>query len=197
MAGTPNNIRVVDYAIAQKQPVAPRRTFLVGVSFLLSLCCGVGLAFLVEYLDDSVRSMEDVENFLHLPAVALIPQVGTTKPKRRLALPADNGAALVSINGNASQEVLLSDLDKRSPVAEAYRHLRTSILLSTAGRPPRSLLITSSVPSEGKTTTVANAGMSLAQTGARVLIIDADMRRPRVHSVFNMKNDRGLSELLS
>jgi capsular exopolysaccharide synthesis family protein len=196
MAGTPNNIRVVDYAIAQKKPVGPKRTVIVGLSFLVALGCGIGLAFLIEYIDDSLRSMEDVENFLHLPAVALIPQLDVTKPKRQLAFSAKKGA-LVSNNGNGSQEVLLTDVDKRSPVSEAYRHLRTSILLSTAGRPPRTLLITSSVPSEGKTTTAVNTAISLAQTGSKVLIIDADMRRPRIHSIFNLNNVNGLSALLS
>jgi polysaccharide biosynthesis transport protein len=197
MTGTPNNIRLVDQAIAQKKPVAPRRTMIVGLSFLLALGCGIGLAFFIEYLDDSVRSTQDIENFLHLPSVAVIPQVGTTKPKRLLGNSSKNGA-LVSTNGNnVSQEVLLTDIDKRSAVAEAYRHLRTSILLSTAGRPPRTLLITSSVPSEGKTTTAVNTAISLAQTGARVLIIDADMRRPRLHSIFNLNHNQGLSSLLA
>lgn len=196
IAGTPNNIRVVDYAIAQKKPVGPRRTLIVGMSLLLALCCGIGLAFLIEYLDDSVRSVEDIENFLHLPSVALIPQVAAPKPKRRLAANGNKGA-LASINGNGSQEVLLRDVDSRSPLSEAYRQLRTSILLSTAGRAPRTLLITSSVPAEGKTTTAVNTAISLGQTGARVLIIDADMRRPRLHSIFNLNSDQGLSSLLS
>lgn len=196
MAGTPNNIRVVDYAIAQKIPVAPKRSLIVALSFLLSLGCGVGLAFFVEYLDDSVRSSEDIENYLHLPSVALIPEVQQTRPKRLLGLSSKKGA-IVPANGNGSQEVLLNNLDKRSAVTEAYRHLRTSILLSTAGRPPRTLLITSSVPSEGKTTTAVNTAISLTQTGARVLIIDADMRRPRLHSIFNLSNSNGLSALLS
>ena len=87
----------------------------------------------------------------------------------------------------------MTGIEKHSPLAEAYRHLRTSILLSTAGRPPRTLLITSSMPSEGKTTTAVNTAISLAQTGAKVLIVDADMRRPRLHQIFNLKNDRGLS----
>jgi len=192
ITGTPNNIRVVDYAIAQKRPVAPKRTLIVGLSLLLSLGCGVGLAFLIEYLDDSVRSTEDVENFLHLPSIAVIPQIEKAKVKR---LPK---STLVSSNGNSTrQDVLLTGIEKHSPLAEAYRHLRTSILLSTAGRPPRTLLITSSVPSEGKTTTAVNTAMSLAQTGAKVLIIDADMRRPRLHSIFSIKNNNGLSALLS
>jgi len=198
MAGTPNNIRIVDFAIPQKRPVAPRRTMIVALSFLLSFGCAVGLAFFVEYLDDSVRSTEDVENFLHLPSVAVIPRIGTTKPKRTLAVAPRNGSLATNHGSNGgSGEVLLTDIDKRSPMAEAYRHLRTSILLSTAGRPPRTLLITSSVPSEGKTTTAVNTAISLAQTGARVLIIDADMRRPRLHSIFNLSHSSGLSSLLS
>ena len=196
ITGTPNNIRVVDYAIPQKKPVAPRRTLIVGLSLLLSLGCGVGLAFLIEYLDDSVRSPEDIENFLHLPSVAVIPQIGKAKAKRLFSPTPKN--ALVSHNGySARQGLLLTGIEKHSPLAEAYRHLRTSILLSTAGRPPRTLLVTSSMPSEGKTTTAVNTAMSLAQTGAKVLIVDADMRRPRLHSIFNLNNDHGLSALLS
>jgi capsular exopolysaccharide synthesis family protein len=195
MAGTPHHLRVVDYAIAGKKPVAPRRSLIVGLSVLLSLGMGVGLAFFLEYLDDSVRSSEDVERFLHLPAIAMIPQTGAVKQKRLQSLTGRKNA--LAINGNGSREVLLTEVDKRSQVAEAYRHLRTSILLSTAGRPPKSLLITSSVPSEGKTTTAVNTAISLGQTGARVLLIDADMRRPRVHSIFNLSNLTGLSALLS
>jgi capsular exopolysaccharide synthesis family protein len=194
--GTPNNIRVVDYAIAQKRAVGPKRTLIVGVSFLMALACGIGLAFLIEYLDDTVRSTEDVEGILHLPAVAMIPLGNNIKAKRLLAIGGKTNSP-VPANGNGLRELLLSDLDKHSPVAEAYRHLRTSVLLSTAGRPPRTLLITSSVPSEGKTTTAVNTGISLAQTGSKVLVIDADMRRPRLHSIFNLKNDHGLSGLLS
>jgi len=195
MAGTPNNIRVVDYAIAQKKPVGPRRTLIVGTSLLLALVLGVGLAILIEYLDDTVGSTEDVESLLHLPSVALIPLIGKPKGKRLSLAAPKNG--LVSQNGAHRQGTLLTGVEKHSPLAEAYRHLRTSILLSTAGRPPRTLLITSSMPSEGKTTTAVNTAMSLAQTGARVLIIDADMRRPRLQSIFNLSNDHGLSALLS
>jgi polysaccharide biosynthesis transport protein len=197
MAGTPNNIRVVDYAFAQRKPVSPKRTLIVGLSLLLSLGFGVGLAFFIEYLDDSVRSTEDVESVLRLPSVAVIPQVGATKPRRLLGASAKKNGSLITPNGNGTQQILLTAMDQRSAVAEAYRHLRTSILLSTAGRAPRTLLITSSVPAEGKTTTAVNTAISLAQTGAKVLIIDADMRRPRLHSIFNLSNAIGLSALLS
>ncbi|HTH51942.1 MAG TPA: CpsD/CapB family tyrosine-protein kinase, partial [Pyrinomonadaceae bacterium] len=92
---------------------------------------------------------------------------------------------------------LLIGADTRSSLAEAYRHLRTSILLSTAGHAPKSLLITSSLPSEGKTTTATNTAISLAQTGAKVLILDGDMRLPRLHGIFGIENGVGLSSLLA
>src|SRR5207253_7993070 len=99
------------------------------------------------------------------------------------------GKSLQVRNGNGKQNsALLLDIDKRSPLAEAYRQLRTSVLLSSPGRAPKTLLVTSCVASERKTTTSINLAASLAQTGANVLIIDADMRRPRIHSIFGLEN---------
>jgi capsular exopolysaccharide synthesis family protein len=108
-----------------------------------------------------------------------------------MALQRQNGS------NHAEQSELLMNVDGRSPLAEAYRHLRTSVLLSTAGRAPRSLLVTSSLPGEGKTTTAVNTAVSLAQTGASVVIIDADMRRPRLQSIFDLHGTEGLSSILS
>ena len=194
MAGKPNNISIVDYALTPDTPVGPNRTRTVIAAFFLSIGLGVGLALFFEYLDDTVHSTEEVERVLHLPALAVIPSVGSGA--RRRVLPGSTALQKQNGNGNSHSELLMN-VDSRSPLAEAYRHLRTSVLLSTAGRAPKSLLVTSSLPGEGKTTTAVNTAVSLAQTGASVVIIDADMRRPRLQSIFDMHGQLGLSSILS
>ena len=196
MASKPNNISIVDYAIAPDFPVGPNRTRTVFAAFLLSIGLAVGFALFLEYLDDTIHSTDEVERLLHLPALAVIPSLDGAS--RRKALKATGALQKRNGNGNGSDNPeLLMNLDSRSPLAESYRHLRTSILLSTAGRAPRSLLVTSSLPGEGKTTTAVNTAISLAQTGASVVIIDADMRRPRLQSIFDLRDQAGLSSILS
>jgi succinoglycan biosynthesis transport protein ExoP len=195
--GTMNNIYVVDYALTPDGPLGPQRMRAVFLALIASIGFGIGLALFLEYLDDTVHSTDDVEKMLHLPALAVIPSASQNGGRRFLPGGGGNGA-LQTRNGNGgSSTELLVNMDARSPLAEAYRQLRTSVLLSTAGRAPRSLLITSSLPGEGKTTTAVNTAFSLAQTGTSVVIIDADMRRPRLHSIFDTSNRRGLSSILS
>ncbi|HEX8149728.1 MAG TPA: polysaccharide biosynthesis tyrosine autokinase [Pyrinomonadaceae bacterium] len=193
LAGTPNNIFVADYAIVPDHPVGPQRLRGVMMALFLSLAGGVGLSIFLEYMNDSVRSTEDVDRWLRLPSMGVIPAVGGFT--RRRFLPSTSLARRDG-HGQGAPELLIN-VDSRSALAEAYRHLRTSVLLSTPGRAPKTLLVTSSVPSEGKTTTAVNTALSLAQTGASVLIIDADMRRPRLHTIFEVANGRGLSTILS
>jgi succinoglycan biosynthesis transport protein ExoP len=193
-AGTQNNIHVVDYAPTPKRPVGPRRLQVITVALLLSLTFGVGLALFLEYLDDTVDTPDDVEKMLRLPALAVIPLV-EGQVSRFFPRPLAQQAG--KTNGNGHSLALLTGADGRTTLAESYRQLRTSVLLSKAGRAPKSLLVTSSLPGEGKTTTAINTAFSLAQTGAMVLIIDADMRRPRMHSVFTLSNKQGLSSILS
>lgn len=193
LAGTPNNIHIVDHASLPKAPVAPKRRQTILLAGMFSLILGVALARYLDHMDDSVKNSDDVENFLRLPALAVIPSLGSVARRRLLsAIPGTQGK-----NGHSAGSELLLNSPAHSPLAEAYRQLRTSVLLSAAGGAPRTLLVTSSQPGEGKTTTAVNMAMILAKTGAKVLVIDGDMRRPRLHSIFDLDNSSGLSSLLA
>jgi succinoglycan biosynthesis transport protein ExoP len=191
LAGMPNNISVRHYAISPQLPVGPKRWQLSALILVLSLIVGIALAFFLDYLDDTVRSVADVEKDLRLPALAIIPAIGGAARRRLLSARKQRNESYLP---NAE---LLVNVGAYSSLAEAYRQLRTSVLLSTAGRPPKTLLVTSSMPSEGKTTTAINTAISLAQTGARVLLIEADMRRPRLQAIFGLERHVGLSTILS
>lgn len=189
--GSGNNVAVVEPAIIPDEPIGPRRLISVMMALIMSIALGCGIALFLEYLDDTVRSSDDVEKLLRLPALAVIPAVDQSSRRKLLAAGSKESEA------DLLKNELLIKADSRSSLAESYRQLRTSILLSTAGHAPKSLLVTSSVPSEGKTTTAVNTAASLAQTGASVLVLDADMRRPRLHRIFGIGNQAGLSTILS
>jgi capsular exopolysaccharide synthesis family protein len=187
-SSSPDNIKITTEATVPSAPIGPNRNRNIIVAFLISLAAGIGLAFLLDYLDDSVKSSDDIGRHLRLPTLALIPHQNLVE-KRKL---------LTGKNGNGTQSTALIALeDNRSAMAEAYRHLRTSLLFSSAGNPPRTILVTSSQPSEGKTTTAINTAITLAQSGAEVVIIDCDLRRPRLHSHFDLENTNGLTNYLS
>jgi capsular exopolysaccharide synthesis family protein len=183
-----SEVRIENYSRLPGAPVGPARLRNVMIALVLSLVAGIGLAFLLDFLDDSVKSLDDIDRYIHLPALAMIP--------------ASRGAAnlkgLPRPNTGPSESTALALIDDaRSPIAESYRHLRTSLLLSSAGQPPKRILVTSSQPSEGKTTTAINTAFMLAQTGVEVLIIDCDLRRPRLHTQFEVANSKGLTTWLS
>jgi len=183
-----SEVNIESYSRVPRAPVGPPRFRNVIIAFLLSLVAGIGLAFLLDFLDDTVKSLDDVDRYVHLPALAMIPASrGGAKLK---------GLAAASAAPSETTALAMID-DVRSPIAESYRHLRTSLLLSSAGQPPKTILVTSSQPSEGKTTTAINTAFMLAQTGAEVLIIDCDLRRPRLHTQFEVPNSKGLTTWLS
>lgn len=189
-SGRPNNIMIQNRAVTPTSPIGPQRTRNILVAFLISFAAGIGLAFLLDYLDDSVRTSDDVSRHLGLPTLALIPHYLMSE-KRKLLLPGKNGA------GGFQPAALITMEERHSPMAEAYRHLRTSLLFSSAGKPPQTILVTSSQPSEGKTTTAINTAITLAQSDVDVVIIDCDLRRPRLHSHFGLDNNQGLTNYLS
>ena len=185
-----NEVSIATPSRLPKSPVGPPRLRNIIIAFLLSLAGGIGLAFLLDFLDDTVKSVEDVDRYIHLPALALIP---SGRDRRIPVLPGAGPAPGPAANTTA----LAMITDARSPISESYRHLRTSLLLSSAGKPPKTILITSSQPAEGKTTTGINTAFMLAQTGAEVLMIDCDLRRPRLHAQLELSNAKGLTTWLS
>ena len=186
---TGTNVSVSNYSRLPRSPVGPARMKTIVIALILALVAGIGLAFLLDFLDDTIKSVDDVDRYINLPALALIPAVRSERPRLR-------GAEHALADPNDTTALAMVK-DVRSPIAESYRHLRTSLLLSSAGTAPRTILVTSSQPSEGKTTTAINTAFILAQTGAEILLIDCDLRRPRLHVHFNISNARGLTNCLS
>jgi polysaccharide biosynthesis transport protein len=190
----PNNVSVATQARVPGAPIGPARTRNIFLALILSLAAGVGLAFLLDYLDDTLKSVNDIDRYIHLPALAVIPALIRNESRLRLKMIGAGGTP--ESNDRDSTGLALIN-DSRSPIAEAYRHLRTSLLLSSAGQPPKTILMTSSQPSEGKTTTAVNTAIMLAHTGVEVLVVDCDLRRPRLHAHFNVPNTRGITNYLS
>lgn len=150
----------------------PKRTLLIG--FILALAAGIGTALLVEYLDNTIKSPDDIENRYGLTVLG---NIFTTQKTEQI------------------EQIILKN--GQSPISESYRMIRSSLLLSSADHPPRTILLTSMNPQEGKTSTVLNLARTMSQISSKVLIIDADMRRPRIHKVLGVPNDIGLSSYLS
>ncbi|HKX31881.1 MAG TPA: polysaccharide biosynthesis tyrosine autokinase, partial [Blastocatellia bacterium] len=200
-----NNLRVIEPAEIPTSPVGPMRFRTILIGLLVSLVGGMGLAFFLEYLDNTVKSVEDVVRVAQLPTLAVIPSI-TTISHRALTAKKRGKYQLVNITppleidtqtGDTGSLSKITSLDKLSSVVEAYRMLRTSVLLSAAGNPPKIILFTSGQPGEGKTTTAINTAISLSQLGLSVLLIDADLRRPTIHRAFKMNQQQGLSTYLS
>ncbi len=210
------DLRIIEPARIPSAAVGPRRLRSIGIGIFLSLVAGIGLALLLEYLDNTIKNVEDVTYATQLPTLALIPSVGPSamrllRARRKLAVAGALPAGAADDKTDDKDEIAalaprglqplggedLGTLDSLSNVVEAYRMLRTSLLLSSAGNPPKTILITSSQPGEGKTTTAINTAISLANLGVSVLLIDGDLRRPAIHRQFKLTQPRGLATYLS
>src|SRR6202167_5565349 len=185
-----NNFRIVDVARSPTAPIEPNIPRNLAFAFMLGLTSGVGLAFLLEGLDNTVRTTEQAQMISGLPPLGMIP-LGS-----RTAREGANAKRLVIATSKEAVE-LVTQVRPQSQMAESYRALRTSLLLSSLGAPPKVIMITSALPQEGKTPTSTNSAVVLAQKGVRVLLIDADLRRPSVHKHLGMGPHSGLSNVLT
>ena len=185
-----NNFRIIDAARVPTSPSEPNIPRNLAFALVLGIISGVGLAFVLENMDNTVRTPEQATALSALPSLGMIPH-GSKSTNRG---PAGQRLALT-----ASREVpeLVTQARPQSQMAESYRALRTSLLLSNLGAPPKVIMVTSARPQEGKTTTSINTAIVLAQKGVRVLLIDADLRRPSVHKTLGMGPRSGLSNVLT
>jgi succinoglycan biosynthesis transport protein ExoP len=185
-----NNFRIVDVARVPSAPVEPNIPRNLEFAFVLGLTSGVGLAFLLEGMDNTVRTTEQAQMISGLPPLGMIP-MGSRTPRE-----ATNTKRLVIATSKEAVE-LVTQTRPNSQMAESYRALRTSLLLSNLGAPPKVIIVTSALPQEGKSTTSISCANVLAQKGTRVLLIDADLRRPSIHKTLGMGPRSGLSSVLT
>ena len=189
-----SNMRVVDKARVPLYPARPNIPRNLEFALLIGLVGGTAIAFALEALDTTIRTPDQAENISGLPILGVIPLVSAFD---KAAIGAKAHLLKTFPRSNTQPRPLISHFEPQSEIAEAYRALRTSILLSSPSSPPRSILVTSSVPQDGKTMTCINIAIVLAQQGKRVLVVDADMRRPNIHKAFGLSGQVGLSNVLT
>lgn len=190
------SVRVVDRALPPPEPFKPSLKKNLLMAGFLGAGLGVGLAFLLSYLDRSLRTPEQVEQYLQLPALGVIPAVGALAAARKAKGKGFLRRKAAASGSEKDAIELLPHGDPRSVVAEAYRAFRAALLLSRAGG-VRMVTVTSSFPDEGKTATAVNLAVVLAQLGRRVLLVDADLHKSRIHEVFEISNRTGLVSVLA
>ena len=177
-------IDIVDPAVAPLAPILKPRSTIILTYLGMGLVVGILVAFALESLDTGLRSIAEIESVTDLPSLAIVPRAKRSTPEQLAAM------STVERNINVLTQ-------PKSQFTEAFRSLRTALLLSTTGREPKYILFTSATPSEGKTTAASNLAVILAQSGTRVLLMDADLRRPNVHHRFGLNGKLGLSTVLS
>ena len=161
----------------------------IAIGIFVGLLFGGGAAFLIEHLNTAIRRREDIEGILQVPGLAVIPQISGNGVSGRLRLPGRR-------NGNGRGHALITVSNARSSEAEAYRTLRTNLIFSQAIQSLRTIVVTSPSPKDGKTTTAANLAVTFAHQGIRVLLIDCDLRKSRLHTLFGVSREPGLSQLI-
>jgi exopolysaccharide transport family protein len=171
------NVRIVDPAEVPKFPIRPRKKLNIFLGIVFGLFIGIAMAFTFEFLDNTLKNPEDIRNYLNIPYLGPVPTFDIERE-------------------NIDMPELITQYSPKSTASESYRGIRTSLLFSSADRPPKIILVTSAGPSEGKTLTSTNLAITMAQAGSRVVIVDCDMRKPKVHKMFGIGRDKGMSSVL-
>jgi capsular exopolysaccharide synthesis family protein len=171
------NVRIVDPAEVPKYPIRPRKKLNIFLGTILGLFMGIAVAFTFEFLDNTLKNPEDIRNYLNVPYLGPVPTFDLERE-------------------DIDNPELITQYSPKSTASESYRGIRTSLLFSSADKPPKIILISSAGPSEGKTLTSTNLAITMAQAGSRVVIVDCDMRKPKVHKMFGIGRDKGMSSVL-
>ncbi len=177
-----NNVRKLDSALVPTSPIKPKIKINLLIGILIGIFGGIALAFFLERVDNTIKTQEDIERYLKLPFLGLIPLIK------------EDDVKTLEQKG-ISKDLFITEFPKSS-VAESCRAIRTNLMFLSAEKRIKALVITSAGPQEGKTITTTSLAISLAQTGKRTLIVDTDMRKPRIHKAFNIENSTGISNYL-
>ncbi len=172
-----SDVQIVDWALPQESPVRPKRLLYILMSIVAGLFGGAGLSIFVEYLDDTVKTSEDIEFKFKLPFIGLVPSA--------------------ELKNNSGKPMVYLVSSPRSIVSEVYKGIRTSVVLSSADNGLKVILIASAGPKDGKTTTAINLSAAMAQFGESVLLIDCDLRKSKIHEAFSLNNTVGLSNIIA
>jgi polysaccharide biosynthesis transport protein len=193
-----SNINVVENAAPPLSPSSPRKLLDLAISGLVALVFGLSLSFVLEHLDNRLKSSDDVEDYLHLPTLAIAPDFRRVDLSKGLVRRLFDPQAKTRQRRRETNKLSTTVFEGyRTGKGEIYRTIRTGILFSRAGSAPKTILVTSSIEGEGKTLTAVNTAAAFAQTGASTLLIDADLRRPNCHEMLDSENSVGLTEVLA
>jgi polysaccharide biosynthesis transport protein len=209
IAGTmvPSNVAVIDPGRALDKPFTPKPLRNLALAAVLGLTLGAGLAFLLEHLDDSIQSVDDLLQVCSLPSLGIVPLLGSNRrislSRREKSEAAGNWRYLSRLQRGGRGQAETGDLalivykQPRSMVSEAIRHVYSSIMLSTSGRPPGAIMITSPSPGDGKTMIVSNLAQCYALNKRQVVLIDCDLRKPKLHEIYQLDSEPGLTNYLT